>query len=120
MKTYCVIVLLAGLCWTGCEPQKTSSTASGKTNTAQIGDNPLNAPGEYLGAVAKAKKMAEKTVDLASLKNAIQLFYAQEERYPKNLQELVTERYLGALPPPPVGMKFSYNPANGEIKVVNQ
>jgi hypothetical protein len=85
-----------------------------------VGNNPLNAPTDYLGAMGKAKKMSEKVIDQAAINQAIQLFNVQEERFPKDLQELVTKKYLGALPPPPIGMKFSYNPANGEFKIVKQ
>lgn len=114
MKLLTIILGVAALGLAGCGDS--SSSPAKKTN--EVGSNPLNAPTDYLGAMGKAKKMAEKTVDLASLKQAIDLFYAQEDRYPKDLQELVTMKYLGALPPPPVGMKFSYNASNGQIAVV--
>jgi len=46
------------------------------------------------------------------------MFYAQEGRYPKNLDELVGPNYLSRLPAPPPGMKFDYNPGTGQLKVV--
>ena len=78
----------------------------------------LTAPVDYLGAVAKAKKSAEKTVETVSLNQAIQQFSAAEGRYPKDLNELVTEKYLPKLPDPPYGMKIVYDAAKGEVKVV--
>lgn len=105
-------VLLGG--W-GCG-QKNPEPKTPATNAASSG-NPLTAPVDYLGAAAQAKRVSEKTVDLAALRQAIQLFYAQEDRYPRDLQELVNEKYLGALPPPPAGMQFKYNPANGEVSL---
>ena len=80
----------------------------------------MTAPVDYLGAVAKAKKTAEKTVEAASLQKTIDLFQAQEGRLPKSLNELVGPNYLSKLPTPPAGMKFDYNPATGQVKVVPQ
>jgi len=36
------------------------------------------------------------------------------------LNELVSPNYLPRLPSPPPGMKFDYNPATGQVKVVPQ
>lgn len=82
--------------------------------------NPITAPVDYLGAVAKGKKFAEKTLDETQINKEIQLFFSQEGRYPKSLDELVTMKYLPALPTPPYNMKYEYNPASGEVKVVKQ
>jgi len=108
------MAVLAGM--TGCGQKNTENKNT--TNTTTSSGNPITAPVDYLGAAAKAKRVSEKTVDLASLRQAIQLFYAQEDRYPRDLQELVSEKYIGALPPPPAGTEFKYNPANGEISIV--
>lgn len=102
------IFLLAGLCLAGCGKKDAKSTEGG---------NPLNAPADYLGAVNQAKKAAVKTVDIASLQNAISMFHGQEDRYPKDLNELVQQRYLPRVPEPPSGMKLTYNPATGEVKM---
>ncbi|MCX8156338.1 MAG: hypothetical protein N3J91_07825 [Verrucomicrobiae bacterium] len=117
MKTFLTgLAVLALVGAVGCE-QKSPNQKAPATNTAGSG-NPLTAPVDYLGAAAQAKRVSEKTVDLAALRQAIQLFYAQEDRYPRDLQELVSEKYLGALPPPPAGMEIKYNPANGEVSIV--
>jgi hypothetical protein len=106
---------MLGWLLTGCgektpaQPSQTNSTASG---------NPITAPVDYLGAVAKAKKASEKTIDVAALRQAINLFYAQEDRYPRDLQELVTAKYIGSLPPPPAGMQFKYDAKSGEFSIV--
>lgn len=115
MKQILTLGLLAILVCAGCDRDKPS-----QPDQQPVGSNPLNAPTDYLGAMGKAKKHSEKTIELAALNQAIQLFYAQEDRYPKNLEELVSSRTIGALPKPPVGLKFSYNPTNGEIKLVTQ
>ena len=82
--------------------------------------NPLTAPVDYLGAVNQARKTAIKTLDQAGINNAIQQFYAVEDRFPKDLNELAQKRYIQAVPEPPPGSRFAYNPATGEFKIVRQ
>lgn len=106
---FCAAFLLA---LAGCG--KKSETTSGP------GENALNAPADYLGAMGQAKKLAEKTVDVAALNKAIQMFNASEGRNPTNLQELVDGKYIPALPEPPPGMKIVYDAAAGTVKVVKQ
>src|SRR4051812_26235052 len=66
------------------------TTSCGKKETAKVSltnnssGNPITAPVDYLGAVAKGKKFAEKQIDLAQLKQAIQFFQANEDRLPKS------------------------------------
>jgi hypothetical protein len=56
--------------------------------------------------------------DTASLKRAIDMFKQEEDRYPKDLNELVSKQYMPALPAPPYQMKYQYDPATGNVKVV--
>jgi hypothetical protein len=112
-----IALLMAGCFLSGCsdspksQPNSTPSKSSG---------NPLTAPVDYLGAAANAKKSTVKTVDEVGMKKTIQMFYAAEGRFPKSLNELVAPDYLSSLPAPPPGMKFDYNPATGDFKVVPQ
>ena len=117
MKKALSLLLLGGLVLAGCGKKEAKPTAS-STNENNSSGNPLTAPVDYLGAVAKAKKSAEKTVETVSLNQAVQQFSVAEGRYPKDLNELVTEKYLTKLPEPPYGMKIVYDPAKGEVKVV--
>lgn len=110
---------MAGLLLFGCG-QKKEPAAAKSTNSATPVGNPLMAPVEYLGAVAAAKKTAIKIIDTANINQQIQLFHEQEDRYPESLNELVTMHYLPALPTPPYGMKFDYNPQTGQFKVVKK
>jgi hypothetical protein len=82
------------------------------------GTNPVNAPTDYLGAVAKGKKKSEATIGALQVGPVIQQFQAAEGRYPKSLQELVDQKYLPALPAAPNGMKADYNPETGEFSFV--
>src|SRR5580765_4854619 len=114
MKTNTFLIVVAGFLLFGCGKKEAP-----KPETSSAG-NPATAPADYLGAIGKAKKLAEKTVDAAGLQKTIDLFQAQEGRLPKDLNELVGPNYLSKLPAPPAGMKFDYSPASGQLKVVPQ
>ena len=105
---------LACLVLAGCHKETPPADAA---NPAASG-NPATAPVDYFGAIAKGKITAETTIETASINQAVQLFLAQEGRFPKDLNELVGPNYLSKLPEPPAGKKFVYNPANGEVKLV--
>ena len=119
MKTPLLWLTTIALGMAGCSKQPDSSRTVA-TNTSGNAGNPFTAPVDYIGAVAKAKRVAERTVDVASVNQAIQLFNAQEDRFPQDLNELVSKRYLPSVPPAPQGMRWLYNPANGELKAVRQ
>src|SRR5882672_10446781 len=102
-KAFFALLLWLGLASGGCG-KKEEASSSKATNPPVAGGNPLTAPVDYLGAVAKAKKVSEKTIDTAYLTQTIQLFQASEGRLPKDLNELVTEKYLPRLPDAPYGM----------------
>ncbi len=116
--------LLLSACGDKPAPGSAPSTAKSAEKKSSIENNssgnPITAPVDYLGAVAKGKKFAEKTLDSTQLNKEIQLFQSQEGRFPKSLEELVTEKYLPAIPTPPYGMKYEYNPASGDLKVVKE
>lgn len=110
-------VLMAMLA--GCSDQKPAPPAGAATNATSTG-NPLTAPVDYLGAAAKAQKSAVKVVDTVSINQALQLFNAQEERFPTDLNELVTKKYMPSLPAPPSGMKYDYDAKAGTVRVIKQ
>ncbi len=126
MKMAFYLIPLVGLLAVGCgrknPPQPTAAAASPATNTnaTAVGQNPLMAPVDYLGVLNKAQKTAVNVVDTASLKKSVDLFYANEGRFPKDLNELVTKQYYAQLPAPPYGKKFQYDPQSGQISIVNQ
>jgi hypothetical protein len=113
-----LICLLIGLslfliaCGKQAEPKKS------ETNAPAAAGNPLTAPVDYLGAMGRAKQLAVKTVDLNAINQAIQLFYAEESRFPKDLSELISSKYLSKLPPPPYGMQYVYNSQMGKISLI--
>lgn len=118
MKRMTVLIFgfVVGLAIGGCG--KKESAAAHPTNTSASSGNPLAAPVDYLGAVNQGRKSSAKTLDIVSLKQAIEQFQAAEERFPKTLDELVSRHFLSRMPEPPAGMKFDYNPQIGTVKVV--
>ncbi len=120
MKTRWPLVTGIAVGLAGCGKKEGAATTAKITNQPSAPGNPLTAPVDYLGAVGKAKKYAGKAVDLASLNQAIQQFRAGEDRFPKDLNELVSEGYLPRLPAAPPGTRLQYNAARGEVRVVQQ
>jgi hypothetical protein len=116
MKTSFLFVLATAACLTGCGEKSSSNS----TPTNSTSGNPLTAPVDYLGAIGKAQQHAVKTIDVASITQAIQLFQADRGRFPKDLNELVKERFLGKIPEAPYGSRIDYDPTTGQVKVVKQ
>jgi hypothetical protein len=114
MRIFRGLILIAGaLVLGGCGKEQTPPASSPPAQST-------TPSGGYLGALAKGEQSAVKGVDTASLNQAVQLFNAQEGRFPTDLNELVTKQYLPKLPNPPVGMKLNYDATQGKVTVVPQ
>lgn len=109
------LLLAAGLA--GCGEKQAPPPTAKKSENYSSG-NPVTAPVDYLGAVNKAKKTGIAVADIASVKQAIRMFHEEEDRYPKDLAELVSKQYMPALPAPPYKMKYQYSAANGDVRIV--
>jgi hypothetical protein len=116
MKSVAFLSLAALIVATGCKPSGGSQTGDSTNSSGSV----LQAPADYVGALGKAKQTAGKTVDVASLNQAIGLFQVDKGRFPKDLDELVQDKYLTKVPDAPYGMKIDYDPVTGTVKVVNQ
>jgi len=114
------VLLALGLALNAGCGQKDKAAPAKPTNETAASGNPLTAPVDYLGAVAKAKTSSEKTIDTVYLNQAIQMFHTMEGRYPKDLNELAAEKYIPRIPDAPYGMKIVYDGTKGEVKVVRQ
>jgi hypothetical protein len=106
------MLVAAALVSGGCGKEQNSTPTAAHT--------PASAPAGYLGTLARGQQVAVKTIDVTSLNQEIQLFNVQEGRNPKDLDELVAMKYLGALPNPPPGMKLVYDAAQGKASVAPQ
>lgn len=115
MKRILVLFVAALPVLSGCGKKSDRTEKNLLTNNSS--GNPLTAPVDYLGAVNEGRKSAVRRIDIASLQNAINLFQAQEDRYPKDLNELAQKRYIQSVPELPAGSRFIYNSQTGEIKI---
>lgn len=74
-------------------------------------------PADYLKSAAKAQKSAVKTVDTVALNKAIEMFYVQEGRFPKDLDEVVEKKLIPEIPPAPAGMQIVYDAKAGMVRI---
>jgi hypothetical protein len=117
MKILSLLPLMVGFLVAGCG-DNASKSASG-TNTP-TGGSLVTAPVDYLDAAAKAKQRAVKTIDTTSLDKAIQLFNVEKGRNPKDLNELISEKFIKEIPAAPYGSKIEYDATSGNVSVVKQ
>jgi hypothetical protein len=116
MKTILFLcAALAGLAL-GCEQPKDSQPDDSKKSGSSSG-NPITAPVDYLDAVNKGRKLAENTADITSVNQAVSMFQGEKGRNPKDLNELVTEGYLKAVPKDRYGRQLVYDPKTGQVRV---
>jgi hypothetical protein len=118
MKTTCLLALACALVAAGCD--KPTASTSSSTNSSDSAGSVVTAPVDYLGSLANAEHKAEKTADTGAINKAIQLFQADKGRNPRDLNELVQEKYMPRIPTAPYGMKIVYDPAAGQATMVKQ
>jgi hypothetical protein len=114
---FCLTGVLALSLLVGCGKKEEAPESSAE---AAPEPPPASAPNsvDYLGAMSRAKTTAEKVVDVSSVQQAIDLFHAAEDRFPENLNELVSTGYLPRLPQLPKGYQFAYFPKSGRVKAI--
>jgi len=117
MKICFVFLALAGLLAAGCGNGPGDSTS---VTNAPAASTPATAAGDYAGAMARSQQLAVKTIDTAAFNSAIQLFQVDKGRLPKDLNELVQEKFLPKIPATPPGTPLDYDAATGRVRVVNQ
>ncbi len=111
MKPILALVSLLGGLLAGCGEKP---AAPAKSDSAP---DSAPAPAGYLQSITKAQKTAVKVVDTAALNKAIELFYVQEGRFPKDLEELVEKKLIPKIPPAPAGKKIVYDAKAGLVMV---
>jgi hypothetical protein len=114
MKLSVLLSVIGASFLIGCGDKSPPAAPSTNTPTGA-----MNAPASYLGALAGGQARAIKTVDIASLNEAAQMFNVQEGRFPKDLNELVASKMIARIPDAPNGMKIEYDPATGKSTVVD-
>lgn len=118
MKSSVYLWLPAAILLGACSQK--SDTPIATTNSSSTASGPVNASAGYLGALAKGKQLAVTTVDTTSLDKAIQMFTVENGRNPKDLNELVEQKFIARIPDAPYGTKLAYDPVAGTVKVVQQ
>ena len=102
----------------GCSDKNNQASQAGSSTNASSSESLATAPVDYLKTAVKAQQDAVKTVDTTSLNKAIDLFNVDKGRYPKDLDELVKEKYVPQIPATPFGTKLSYDSSSGKVQVV--
>jgi hypothetical protein len=131
MKSWLSLLPIMGLFLAGCGEKPQVAAPSPSTNASTPGapatmftnnssGSPITAPVDYLGSLGRGKESAIKTVDVAQLTQAIQMFNVDEGRFPTNLNELVEKQLIPKIPDAPYGLKLDYDPTTGEVRVVHQ
>lgn len=115
-----LLSLMMGLLAAGCGNKGNGTAGATNTNSSASSSSPLTAPVDYLGAVGKAQQSAIKTIDLASVNQAINMYKIEEGKNPPSLEALVTEKYLPRLPELPSGLKYAYDPNTGIVKAIKK
>lgn len=108
--SFAALVVLAG-----CGEQKNSGSKSPPPS-----DSVVDAPMNYVQGAVNAGQTAKGTLELITIRKAIEQYQQQEGSNPKSLNELLEKQYLKFLPPPPAGQKFDYHPADGSVQLVAQ
>ena len=108
---FCVLLVACG----GSDPKPAEAK---KAEPSKLGENPVAAPLDYIAAIGKAQRASISRLDQSKLIDAIQKFEAGESRPPKTLDELVTMKYIAAIPPAPKGMRLEYTAADGSFMYV--
>jgi hypothetical protein len=120
MKTSVIAVLSSALIF-GCQKkEELPAPEPAPSKVPAASENLATAPANYLGAAGRAEQSMEKTVDVAAINNALQLFAVQEGHIPETLNELVEKKYIGKLPTPPFGSKLQYDKNEGKVSVVKE
>src|SRR5260221_14766558 len=118
MKSPLYTWIASGLLLGACSQKSETPVAS--TNAATSGTSPLDAPAGYLGGLAKAQRSAVTTVDTTSVDKAIQMFAVENGRNPKDLNELVQQKFIPKIPDAPYGSKLVYDANSGTVKIVKE
>lgn len=113
MKAAQFLALFVALFLVGCEKKTPQAAATNSTS-----GNPLTAPVDYLGALDNGRRRSISTIDIAQITQAVQMFNAEHDRFPKDLNELIDAKLLVKVPAAPYGMKIDYDPNTGAVKVV--
>lgn len=111
--------LMLALLMSGCGAKEESAAPADSStgSSASTSGNPLTAPVDYLGALAKAKNSSEVKIGTTSIQGGIRMYEAEHGKRPASLDELVKSGHLRSLPKLPPTIKWSYDADTGAVTV---
>ena len=112
MKAFFFVALVAGVLMVGCGDNGSKTSGTPAASPASSSD--------YLSTITKAEHSAVKSVDVSALTKAIQMFQVEQGRLPKDLDELVSMKYIPKIPEAPAGQKIVYDANAGTVKITAQ
>ena len=120
MKTPHLLVLLTLASTLGCKKENANS-ANPAPATAAEAASPTAAPPAPVSIVPPeiVATAPAPPANFAALNQALQL-WVPIKGFPKDLNELVTAKYIAQLPPLPPGKKFAIDESNIRVIVVDQ
>ena len=96
--------------------------SSGCGKNAVEPDHAMNQPGtpDFIPPAKPQTFLVNGQIDLPALTVALREYCRWKMRIPKDLNELVTSKYLTNLPAPPPGQMYAIEPTKLEVMLVNQ
>src|SRR5205809_247030 len=115
------LFFLTALAFSGCGKKGGTPATQGNgdhatTATSVVAMNKPGTPG-YIPPAESQVFVVNGQIDLAALTTALRYYCKWKMRVPKDLNELVTSRYLTNLPAPPPGQKYAIDPTYLEVKL---
>lgn len=133
---FCLVVGLLSFSLVGCKKGDTSPAAGSSSSkpaampkvpavaSSEPAPPPPGEPGTSSApapvAPAAAPQPEGSKDPVVLITEGLMNFMLAKERAPKDLNELVSTGYLKALPTPPPGKKFAYEPTKLAVTLVNQ
>ena len=126
LSTYLVVVTLAPV-WFGCGKKEAAAKASEPNVTNQASGLAAareggNAAADQASGLAAAREGGNAAADLAMLDKNLHDYVALKKIIPRDLNALVTDRFLSSLPKPPPGRRFAIqlNPLGYHVVLVDE
>jgi hypothetical protein len=115
---FCLLLLLL---LNGCRPRDLESEASSKVEEATLPPGVTAPP--MTGAQQKIADDLQASLHQSLIHKAMEEFHAAHERYPGDHEEFmaaIVEANAIALPDPPQGKRYQYNPDRHSLELVDE
>ena len=113
-----VFTLLLGAPGCGKSPES-AKPAAGAPSPAQAAPAAETAPPSDVTPIVVSDN-GDTAAALAQLTQAVRKYSFEHRKVPKTLEEVTSAGYVTAVPQPPAGKKFSFDPKKMEVVLVNR